>query len=197
MLTSTSHPLRTSPVLRGNWILADLLGIPTPPPPNAVPELPPDEKNSSGLTVAQLLARHRDNAACSVCHARIDPLGIALENFDPIGRYRTHDLNGTPIEGTARLIDDRSLEGPSGLVAFLNEEKQQQLFVRRLCRKVLGYALGRSVLPGDAALLAEMEAKLKTADGRFSTIVDAVVTSPQFTNLKLDSTAPPPGEERR
>lgn len=186
VLTSTSHPLRTSPVLRGNWILSDLLGIPTPPPPNAVPELPQDEKNPAGLTIGQLLARHRENAACSVCHARIDPLGIALENFDPIGRYRTHDLNGTPIDSEARLIDDRPLAGMPGLIAFMNEEKQQQLFVRRLCRKVLGYALGRSVLPGDAPLLAEIEAKLKTTDGRFSTIIDAIVTSPQFRYLQID-----------
>ncbi|MCA9068253.1 MAG: DUF1592 domain-containing protein, partial [Planctomycetaceae bacterium] len=91
ILTATSHPLRTSPVLRGNWILDDLLGIPTPPPPNAVPELPSDEKNEHGLTVAQLLARHRSDKACSVCHDRIDPFGLALESFDPIGRFRQRD----------------------------------------------------------------------------------------------------------
>jgi hypothetical protein len=197
VLTSTSHPLRTSPVLRGNWILSDLLGIPTPPPPNAVPELPQDEQNQSGLTIGQLLARHRENAACSVCHVRIDPLGVALENFDPIGRFRTKDLNGTPINSAARLVDDRPLEGMSGLVAYMNEEKQQQLFVRRLCRKVLGYSLGRSVLPGDSALLAEIEGKLKSTDGRFSTILDAIVTSPQFTYLKLEPAAPVQREEPR
>ena len=189
VLTSTSHPLRTSPVLRGNWILSDLLGIPTPPPPNAVPELPQDERNKDGLTIGQLLASHRENAACAVCHARIDPLGIALENFDPIGRFRLNDLNGTPINSSARLMDDRPLEGMAGLVAFMNEEKQQQLFVRRLCRKMLGYALGRSVLPGDLPLLAEIEEKLKTTDGRFTTILDAIVLSPQFSYLKFESAA--------
>jgi mono/diheme cytochrome c family protein len=186
VLTSTSHPLRTSPVLRGNWILSDLLGIPTPPPPNAVPELPEDERNKDGLTVGQLLARHRENAACAVCHARIDPLGIALENFDPIGRFRGKDLNGTPINSSARLIDDRPIEGLPGLVAYMNEEKQQQLFVRRLCRKTLGYALGRSVLPGDLPLLAEIEEKLKASNGRFTTILEAIVTSPQFSYLKFE-----------
>jgi len=189
VLTSTSHPLRTSPVLRGNWILSDLLGIPTPPPPNAVPELPEDERNKDGLTVGQLLARHRENAACAVCHARIDPLGIALENFDPIGRFRGKDLNGTPIDSAARLIDDRPIEGLPGLIAFMNEEKQQQLFVRRLCRKMLGYALGRSVLPGDRPLLAEIEEKLKATDGRFSTILEAIVTSPQFSYLRSEPAA--------
>ncbi len=186
VLTSTSHPLRTSPVLRGNWILSDLLGIPTPPPPNAVPELPEDERNKDGLTVGQLLARHRENAACAVCHARIDPLGIAMENFDPIGRFRGKDLNGTPIDSAARLIDDRPIDGLPGLVAFLNEERQQQLFVRRLCKKMLGYALGRSVLPGDLPLLAEIEEKLKATDGRFSTILEAIVTSPQFSYLRFE-----------
>ena len=190
VLTTTSHPLRTSPVLRGNWILADLLGIPTPPPPNAVPELPQDEKNSDGLTIGQLLARHRENTACSVCHVRIDPLGIALENFDPIGRFRTRDLNGTPINSSSRLVDDRPLDGIRGLIAYLNEEKQQQLFVRRLCRKLLGYSLGRSVLHGDNQLLAEMEKKLQSNDGRFSTIIEAIVSSPQFVFLKLEPAAP-------
>ncbi|MFM7074237.1 MAG: DUF1592 domain-containing protein [Planctomycetota bacterium] len=187
VLTSTSHPLRTSPVLRGNWILSDLLGIPTPPPPNTVPELPQDERNKDGLTVGQLLARHRENAACAVCHARIDPLGIALENFDPIGRFRGNDLNGKPINSSARLIDDRPIEGLPGLVAYMNEEKQQRLFVRRLCRKTLGYALGRSVLPGDLPLLAEIEEKLKASNGRFTTIVEAIVTSPQFSYLRFES----------
>lgn len=197
VLTAASHPLRTSPVLRGNWILSDLLGIPTPPPPDAVPELPQDEKNSAGLTIGQLLARHRENPACSVCHARIDPLGIALENFDPIGRFRTQDLNGRPINSTARLIDDRPLEGMSGLVAFMNEEKQRRLFVRRLCRKVSGYALGRSMQPGDSALLADMESKLESTNGRFSTIIDALVTSPQFSLLKFEPAATAEGKESK
>jgi len=197
VLTSTSHPLRTSPVLRGNWILSDLLGIPTPPPPNAVPELPQDEKNTAGLTVGQLLAQHREQAACAVCHARIDPLGITLENFDPIGRFRTQDLNGSPIINSARLIDDRPLAGMPGLVAFMNEDKQQQLFIRRLCRKVLGYALGRSVRPGDSPLLVEIEGKLKSSDGRFTTVIDAIVASPQFANLRLEPAAPAKREEPR
>ena len=187
VLTATSHPLRTSPVLRGNWILSDLLGIPTPPPPNAVPELPQDERNTSGLTVGQLLARHRSDDACAACHARIDPLGVALENFDPVGRYRTRDLNGATIENSATLLDGREIAGMPGLVAFLGEEKQQRLFVRRLCRKVLGYALGRKVLPGDGELLAGIERDLAAGDGRFSAVVEAIVTSRQFGFLRLET----------
>lgn len=190
-LTATSHPLRTSPVLRGNWVLSELLGMPTPPPPEGVPDLPEDERNDAGQTVAQLLAKHRADAACSVCHERIDPLGIALENFDPVGRWRTHDVNGRPIESTSHLGDDRRLEGMTGLVAFLNEERQERLFVRRLCRKLLGYSLGRSVQPGDRPLLDAIEDRLRSTDGRFSTIIEGIVTSPQFCSLRVESAASP------
>ena len=194
-LTATSHPLRTSPVLRGNWILSELLGMPTPPPPEGVPDLPDDERNEAGQTVAQLLAKHRADAACSACHERIDPLGIALENFDPVGRWRTHDVNGRPIESTSRLGDDRQLEGMAGLVAFLNEERQERLFVRRLCRKLLGYALGRSVQPGDRPLLDAIEDRLWSTDGRFSTIIEGIVTSAQFASLRFEP-ATSPGENQ-
>ena len=194
-LTATSHPLRTSPVLRGNWILSELLGMPTPPPPEGVPDLPEDERNEAGQTVAQLLARHRADAACSACHERIDPLGIALENFDPVGRWRTHDVNGRPIESTSRLGDERRLEGMAGLVAFLNEERQERLFVRRLCRKLLGYALGRSVQPGDRPLLESIEDRLWSTDGRFSTIIEGIVTSAQFASLRFEP-ATSPGENQ-
>lgn len=184
MLTATAHPLRTSPVLRGNWILDDLLGIPTPPPPNAVPELPKDEKNEQGLTIAQLLARHRQDQACAVCHDRIDPFGLALESFDPIGRFRERDLNGTKIETTVKLHDGTVVKNVAGLVDFLQQDKQRQLFARRLSRKVLGYALGRSVLPGDTPLLDEMHQRLEADGHRFSRIVESIVTSRQFRELK-------------
>ena len=185
-LTATSHPLRTSPVLRGNWILSEMLGLPTPPPPQGVPDLPEDERNEAALTVGQLLAKHRADAACSACHERIDPLGIALENFDPVGRWRTHDINGRPIDSDSRLADGRRLQGMEGLVAFLCEERQERMFVRRLCRKLLGYALGRSVQPGDRPLLDAIEDRLWSTDGRFSTIIEAIVTSPQFDTLRFE-----------
>lgn len=194
MLTATAHPLRTSPVLRGNWILEDLLGIPTPPPPSAVPELPEDEKNDQGLTIAQLLARHRQDKACSVCHDRIDPLGVALEEFDPIGRFRARDINGNLIEASSKLHDGTALAGVDGLVDYLGQEKQTALFVKRFSRKMLGYALGREVLPGDTALLEEINTTLAANDYRFSLIVEAIVRSPQFRNLRRDSS---PGSAER
>lgn len=194
ILTATSHPLRTSPVLRGNWILDDLLGIPTPPPPNAVPDLPMDEKNDEGLTVAQLLARHRSDKACAVCHDRIDPFGLALETFDPIGRYRERDLNGKQIETRIQLHDETLVENSTGLMDYLGQEKQRRLFTRRFCRKILGYALGRTVLPGDEPLLAEIEKKLQANNYRFSVIVESIITSRQFRHLRHDP-LPTPAEK--
>lgn len=185
MLTATSHPLRTSPVLRGNWVLDDLLGIPTPPPPNAVPELPQDEKNDEGLTIAQLLGRHRQDEACAVCHDRIDPFGLALEHFDAVGRYRDRDLNGTVIDAKSRLHDGTVVDGLAGLVAHLRQAPVQELFLQRLSRKVLGYALGREVIPGDTLLLDEIQAKLKSHNYRFSIIVESIVTSSQFRKLRV------------
>ena len=186
VLTATSHPLRTSPVLRGNWILDDLLGIPTPPPPNSVPELPADEKNDSGQSVAELLERHRQDEACSVCHDRIDPLGLALENFDPIGRFRQRDLNGILIKADTKLADGTPLPGTQGLLSYLQQDKQQALFVNRLSRKMLGYALGREVLLGDTPLLDTIHAKLESSDYRMSVIIESIITSSQFRNTRHD-----------
>ncbi len=193
-LTGQSHPLRTSPVLRGNWILADLLGKPTPPPPAAVPELPPDEKNEQGLTIAQMLAKHRADAACAVCHDRMDPLGLALENFDPIGRWRDRDINGNSVNSEVVLHDGTPLAGFPGLIAYLDQQEQRQRFCERVSRKVLGYALGRTVLPGDAPLLDEIQQKLAAHEYRFSWILDSIVSSPQFRHLKRDDFTVPPNE---
>ncbi len=184
ILTATSHPLRTSPVLRGNWILDDLLGIPTPPPPAAVPELPDDEKNGKGLTIVQLLARHRQDKACAVCHNRIDPIGVALETFDPIGRSRARDLNGASIESSSTLHDGTEVDGVEGLVEYLQQEQQQALFIRRFSRKMLGYALGREVLPGDTPLLDEINATLAANHYRFALVVESIVRSRQFRHLR-------------
>lgn len=190
MLTATSHPLRTSPVLRGNWILDDLLGIPTPPPPQAVPELPEDEKNAAGLSVAQLLARHRRDKACAVCHNRIDPFGLALESFDPIGRFRERDLNGQRIDTHTKLHDGTSIDGVAGLANYLQQDKQRRLLTRRFSRKILGYALGRAILPGDTPLLDEIDEKLNANQHRFAVVIDAIVTSRQFRFLKRESSGP-------
>ena len=186
ILTSNSHALRTSPVLRGSWVLDDLLGIPTPAPPNAVPELPEDEKNQEGLTIAQLMSRHRQDRACAVCHDRIDPLGLAMENYDPIGRFREQDLNDQRIEAVVTLHDGKVIEGSQGLVDFLQQAEQQELFARRLSRKFLGFALGRETAPGDTQLLDEIYSKLENNGFRVSNIVESIVISPQFRRLRYE-----------
>ncbi|GDY14328.1 hypothetical protein LBMAG53_32060 [Planctomycetota bacterium] len=184
LLAINAHPLRTSPVLRGNWLLKDVLGTPTPPPPNDVPLLPEDEKNPEGLSVGQMLAKHRENQTCAACHARIDPLGIALEQFDPIGRWRDKDGNGKPIDSTSRLEDGTVIAGASGLHAYLKGEIPAKRFARRFARKLLGFALGRQVIPGDNPLLDQIDAALVKEGFRISVVLDAIVASPQFRSLR-------------
>jgi len=162
-----------------------------------VPDLPKDEKNESGLTIAQMLAKHREDSACAVCHDRIDPLGLALENFDPIGRWRDRDINGTPVNIKVALRDGTKLDSLEGLIGYLNHQKQRQQFCQRFSRKVLGFSLGRSVLLGDTPLLNEISAKLQANDYRFSNIVASIVTSQQFRHLRSQNTTQPPKERKK
>jgi hypothetical protein len=181
ILTSTSYPLRTSPVLRGNWLLEAVLGTPVPPPPQDVPPLG-DEPLANGLTVRQRLARHRENPQCANCHDRIDPLGFALENFDPIGRWRDMDITGKPIDDHATLKGGVSFKGPSGLRQYL--QGQQEQILEQLCRKLVGYALGRELLITDQDLIQQMITNLAANEYRFSAAVSALVHSRQFRNRR-------------
>ena len=112
MLTVTSNPTRTSPVKRGRWVLEQILGAPPPPPPPNVPELPEAEAAVSAGSLRQRLEQHRANPACANCHARMDPIGFALENFDAVGRYRSHD-GETPIDSAGELPDGTQIGGPA------------------------------------------------------------------------------------
>jgi hypothetical protein len=178
-LTKTSLPLRTSPVQRGNWVLETLIGHRIPPPPPNVGKISEDEKNSDGLNIQQQLAKHRGEANCAACHAKIDPPGIALENFDPIGRWRDTERDGSPITNADRLRDGTKLDGVAGLKRWLHSREDD--FFTNFNRKLLGYALGRAVLPGDRALLGRMSESLKANGYRLSSLVEAIVSSPQFT----------------
>lgn len=173
-LTKTSLPLRTSPVQRGAWVVETLIGRHIPPPPPNVPQLSEDEKSSEGLDIRQQLAKHRADANCAACHAKIDPPGIALENFDPIGRWRETERDGTPVVNTETLANGTEMKGVDGLKAWLKSREDE--FRANFHRKLLGYALGRAVLPGDRALLTRMN-----ASATFSGTVIEIVTSPQFT----------------
>ncbi|MFO0903839.1 MAG: DUF1592 domain-containing protein [Pirellulales bacterium] len=191
---------RTSPVKRGFWVVHHLLGQHFPPPPADVPELPKSEKEAE-KTIRELLAAHTQVKQCAMCHVHFDGLGLVLEGFDVLGRARNQDLAGRPIQtvgvrpGTsleAQPIQpdgSASLAGVAGLIQYLDEERREDL-ERHLCRKFLGYALGRSVLLSDEPLLEEMQKRFH-AEPRFSVLFEMVVLSPQFRYQRgRDSAAP-------
>lgn len=182
VLAKTSRPHRTSPVLRGNWLLNAVLGTPVPPPPNAVPELQEHPEKPASLRAQ--LEQHREDPACAACHNRIDPLGFALERFDPIGRLRDKDDLGQKIDTSASLTDGTTFDGFEGLRKYLSTRESN--FTRLFSRKLLGYALGRPVLPSDTALIETMQARLKENDTRFSAAVLAIIESRQFQNRRID-----------
>ena len=179
VLTTQSGASRTSPVLRGNWVVEVLLGEKIPKPPPDVPKLPDDETATENLTVRQLTERHTRVAACAVCHQRFDPFGFSLEKYDPIGRFRDKDAGGRPIDCKAKLRDGTQFDGVDGLRDYLLTRRKED-FLRHFCTKLLGYALGRSVTLSDRPLIDEMIAGLKANDYRISAAVLAVVRSKQF-----------------
>ncbi len=176
VLAVSSYPYRTSPVLRGAWVLDSILGTPPPPPPPDVPALE-QTKRAKPSTVRELLTQHRENAVCASCHARIDPLGFALENYDSIGRWRDSQ-GGTDLDASAELADGSKFDGPAGLRVALLERKD--LFVRNLTRKMLGYALGRGLTLRDSCTVDEIVAKVKESDYSALTLIEEVVLSTPF-----------------
>lgn len=178
VLAKQSGASRTSPVLRGNWVLESLLGEKLPKPPKDVPLLPEQEAEGE-LTVRQLVERHREVASCAKCHDRIDPLGFALEEYDAIGRLRSVDLAGRPVDAVAELTTGERFAGLDGLRDYLWTQRREQ-FAGQFCRKLLGYALGRGVQLSDEPLLAEMSARLLAEDGRVTNAIEAIVQSRQF-----------------
>ena len=180
ILTATSLPLRTSPVKRGKWILESLLGDPPPPPLPDAGELPADDKSSEGLSFRQQLEQHRKNPKCAACHAKIDPLGFGLENFDAIGRWRTKGINGQPIDSRAVLPGDIAFSSPAELKALLSTA--QDKIARTLCRKMLAYALGRSLEYYDEPVINQLLATLKANEYRIQHLVLAIAESYPFSN---------------
>ena len=181
--TKNAPGLRTSPVKRGYWVVRRLLGEQIPPPPPTVPELPKDEANLGELTLPQVLARHRADKNCAACHRRFDSIGLVFENFGPIGERRTNDLGGRPVETTATFPDGQERDGLKGLRAYLKEKRQND-FLDNLCRKLLSYALGRSLLPSDQQTLDEMRAQLAANGNAFGSLIETIVTSPQFLHKR-------------
>ncbi len=176
VLTVSSYATRTSPVLRGKWILENLLGAPPPDPPPGVPNLS-EAKAGVTASVRQQLEAHRTNPTCAACHRRMDPLGFGLENYDGIGAWRTTDA-GSPIDATGELPDGRTFDGPVALRSIL--ERERDAFARALTVKLLTYALGRGLTPADRQTVRTIARALPAHDYRFSGLVLEIVRSAPF-----------------
>jgi len=177
VLTVTSNPTRTSPVKRGKWILENILGTPPPPPPPEVPELEEDAKAVLTGSLRQRMEKHRENASCAVCHAKLDPLGFGLENFDGIGAFREND-GKFKIDPSGELPDGSKFSGPAELRKVLLSKSD--LFRRALADKMLTYALGRGLEYYDRCAVDDITSALKKGDDRFSALVIAIVESDPF-----------------
>jgi hypothetical protein len=178
-LTKNAPGLRTSPVKRGYWVVRQLLGERIPPPPPGVPEIPSDETKLGEFTLREVLAKHREHESCSVCHDRFDSIGVAFEGFGPIGERRSVDLGGRPVETAATLPDGVEREGVLGLREYLRKNRQDE-FIDNVCQKLLSYALGRTLIVSDDGLLRNMRDQLVEDDHRFTSLIESIVTSPQF-----------------
>jgi hypothetical protein len=178
VLLATSMPTRTSPVIRGKWILEQILGTPPPPPPPNVPPL--DAKNiDQNLPLKQRLAIHRENPDCAGCHAKIDPLGFALENFDGIGAFRTQDGNN-PVDAAGTLPNGTEINGAADLKRVIKGDR----FVRNIAEKLLVYSLGRGLERYDKRSVESIMAKAKASDLRIGSLITAIVTSDPFLKRK-------------
>lgn len=177
ILAVTSNPTRTSPVKRGRWVLDQLLGTPPPPPPPDVPELAANEKAVLSGSLRQRMEQHRANPSCASCHARMDPIGFAFENFDAIGAFRTKDA-GFPIDPSGTLPSGQSFQGPAELKAILKGKKD--LFSRCLTEKLLTYALGRGLDYYDKRAVDMILAALARNDYKFSTLAVEIAKSEPF-----------------
>ncbi len=178
VLMVTSYPTRTSPTLRGKWVMENILGTPPPPPPPNVPSLK-DDKDVKALTMRQRMEQHRANPACAVCHTRMDPLGFALENFDAIGKYRTTlGATKTPIDVSGVLPDGTKFQGAAGLREILLSHPEQ--FVTTATEKLLIYALGRGVDYYDAPAIRKITREAAPSGFRWSSIILGIVNSTPF-----------------
>jgi len=181
-LTQNAPGLRTSPVKRGYWVAKRVLGEQIPPPPANVPELPQDEAKAD-LPLREMLAKHRDNASCAGCHARFDSLGLVFEGYGPIGEKRATDLAGRPVETKAQFPDGTQGSALDGLQTYIRAKREKD-FLDNFCRKLLAYALGRSLMLSDEITIERMRTRLSAAGNRFAPLVETIVTSPQFLNKR-------------
>ena len=177
ILTVSSYAHRTSVVLRGKWVLETLLGAPPPPPP---PNVPPLEENQSGAVQTSLrerMERHRASPVCAACHESMDPPGFALENFDPIGRWRVTD-GGAPIDAGTTLTDGTEVDGPAGFHEYLLSRSDE--FLRTVTEKLLAYALGRELQYYDAPIVRQIVRDAGGEEARWTSVILGIVKSVPF-----------------
>ena len=189
LLTTTSYPDRTSPVLRGKFLLNNIFGLQTPPPPPGVDtNLAPTKPGAPLPTIRERLAEHRSNPTCSSCHAVIDPLGFALENFDVIGGWRTVDEAGQPVDAAGTTTSGATVEGLSGLRTLLLERREQ--FPRTVTEKLLAFALGRKLEYFDRPAVRQIVRDAGAREYRWSALIRGIVKSPPFRMRRSASEAP-------
>ncbi len=185
LLTATSYANRTSPVLRGKWILENIIGVPPPPPPADVPELEETSTDGQVLSMRERMEQHRVNPSCAVCHAQMDPLGLALENFDAVGRWRTVSEANLPLDVSGTLPDGSTFEGSEGLRRALAGRTED--FVTTFTEKLLTYALGRGMELADAPVVRQITRIAARSDYRFSSLIMGVVESRPFQMRRSQS----------
>ncbi len=186
ILTVTSYATRTSPTIRGNWIMHNILGTPPPPAPPNVPALK-EKVDTAQLTVRERLVQHRENPACASCHELMDPIGFALENFDAVGRWRDLD-DGLPIEVSGILPDGTPINGMKDLESSVMQ--RPEMFVNAMVEKLATFALGRGIEPGDGPEIRRIVRRAGKDDYRFASLVDGIVTSVPFQFRISSSTTP-------
>src|SRR5512134_2906976 len=188
ILMVTSHAHRTSPVLRGKWVLENVLGTPPPPPPDVVPPFEEEAGAARPKSVRERMESHRRNPACASCHRMIDPAGLALENFDATGAWRTRDggTRGTPVDASGQLVDGTQINGVVELRAALLREPET--FVRTMTEKLMTYAVGRGLTAADMPAIRTVVRDSAKDQYRFSSVILEIVRSVPF-QMRMKSPA--------
>ena len=184
ILAITSYPNRTSPVLRGKWVLENIMAAPPPPPPTVIPALKEEDDKGKVLSMREAIEKHRANPVCAVCHNRMDPIGFGLENFNPIGQWREDDA-GAPVDSSGMLPDGSRFQGPAQLQKALLG--QSRVIASAFTRKLLTYALGRDIAHYDMTAVRKIVDDAAASDYKFSLIVSGIVNSVPFQKRRTGS----------
>jgi hypothetical protein len=188
ILTVTSYATRTSPVNRGKWILENIVGTPPPPAPPDVPALPDTRTGGRAQSMRERMVQHRANAACAACHQLMDPLGLALENFDAVGRWRTRTEGDSPVDASGRLFGEPAFDGLDGLRRALLA--RPELFAGTVTEKLMTYALGRGLEHSDAPAVRQILRAAASDEYRFSSVIVGIVKSVPFQMRRAATGAP-------